>query len=51
MVPSALTFPKLTNRNYQQWRLDMEARLHTIGAPRIVQGTEKRPEFTSPLDA
>ncbi|TFK77785.1 hypothetical protein K466DRAFT_618472, partial [Polyporus arcularius HHB13444] len=51
MAPSALTFPKLTNRKYQQWRLDMEARLRTIGALRIVQGTEKRPEFTSPLDA
>ena len=30
MAPSPATFPKLTNRNYQQWRLDMEARLRTL---------------------
>ena len=51
MVPSPATFPKLTNRNYQQWRLDMEARLRTLGAMRIVQGTESRPSFTPPLDS
>ena len=51
MAPSPATFPKLTNRNYQQWRLDMEARLRTLGAMRIVQGTESRPSFTPPLDS
>ena len=51
MAPSPATFPKLTNRNYQQWRLDMEARLRTLGALRSVQGTESRPAFVSPLDA
>ena len=51
MAPSAPTFPKLNNRNYQQWKLDMEARLRTLGALRIVQGTESRPAFVSPLDA
>ena len=29
----------------------MEARLRTLGALRIVQGTESRPAFVSPLDA
>ena len=28
----------------------MEARLRTLGAMRIVQGTESRPSFTPPLD-
>ena len=51
MAPSAPTFPKLNNHNYQQWKLDMEARLRTLGALRIVQGTESRPAFVSPLDA
>ncbi|CDO76911.1 hypothetical protein BN946_scf184594.g18, partial [Trametes cinnabarina] len=51
MAPSPASFPKLSNRNYQQWRLDMEARLRTLGAMRIVQGTESRPQFTEPLDS
>ncbi|KAL7278649.1 hypothetical protein ACG7TL_007650 [Trametes sanguinea] len=51
MAPSPASFPKLSNRNYQQWRLDMEARLRTLGAMRIVQGTESRPHFTEPLDS
>ncbi|RDX44357.1 hypothetical protein OH76DRAFT_1540802, partial [Lentinus brumalis] len=51
MAPSAATFPKLTNRNYQQWKLDMEARLRTFGALRIVKGEETRPQFAPPLDA
>ncbi|RDX44055.1 hypothetical protein OH76DRAFT_1323122, partial [Lentinus brumalis] len=51
MAPSAATFPKLTNRNYQQWKLDMEARLRTFGALRIVKGEETRPQFVPPLDA
>ncbi|RPD54382.1 hypothetical protein L227DRAFT_580521, partial [Lentinus tigrinus ALCF2SS1-6] len=51
MAPSPATFPKLSNRNYQRWRLDMEARLRTLGAMRIVQGTETRPAFTAPLDS
>ncbi|KAI0358776.1 hypothetical protein OH77DRAFT_1421241, partial [Trametes cingulata] len=29
----------------------MEARLCTLGAMRIVQGTESRPHFTEPLDS
>ena len=29
----------------------MEARLRTLGAMRIVQGTESRPSFTPPLDS
>ena len=29
----------------------MEARLRTLGAMRIVQGTESRPNFTPPLDS
>ena len=29
----------------------MEARLRTLGAMRIVQGTESRPSFTEPLSA
>ncbi|CDO69395.1 hypothetical protein BN946_scf184889.g1, partial [Trametes cinnabarina] len=51
MAPSPASFPKLSHRNYQQWRLDMEARLRTLGAMRIVQGTESRPQFTEPLDS
>ncbi|KAL7280846.1 LOW QUALITY PROTEIN: hypothetical protein ACG7TL_005790 [Trametes sanguinea] len=51
MAPSPASFPKLSNHNYQQWRLDMEARLRTLGAMRIVQGTESRPHFTEPLDS
>ncbi|KAI0349798.1 hypothetical protein OH77DRAFT_1414314, partial [Trametes cingulata] len=51
MAPPPASFPKLSNRNYQQWRLDMEARLRTLGAMRIVQGTESRPQFTDPLDS
>ncbi|KAI0368523.1 hypothetical protein BV20DRAFT_1083728 [Pilatotrama ljubarskyi] len=34
MAPSPASFPKLSNRNYQQWRLGMEARLRTLGALR-----------------
>ncbi|TBU66233.1 hypothetical protein BD310DRAFT_802853, partial [Dichomitus squalens] len=51
MAPAAAAFPKLSNRNYQQWRLDMEARLRILGALRIVKGTETRPSYTPPLDA
>ena len=51
MAPSPAAFPKLSNRNYQQWRLDMEARLRTLASLRIVQGQESRPSFTEPLDA
>ncbi|KAL7281334.1 hypothetical protein ACG7TL_004643 [Trametes sanguinea] len=51
MAPSPASFPKLSNRNYQQWWLDMEARLRTLGVMRIVQGTESRPQFTEPLDS
>ncbi|KAL7278651.1 hypothetical protein ACG7TL_007652 [Trametes sanguinea] len=48
---SPALFPKLSNRNHQQWRLNMEARLRTLGAMRIVQGTESRLHFTEPLDS
>ncbi|KAI0349632.1 hypothetical protein OH77DRAFT_1440329 [Trametes cingulata] len=51
MASSPASFPKLFNCNCQQWRLDMEARLRTLGAMRIVQGTESRPHFTEPLDS
>ena len=51
MSPSAPTFDKLSNRNYQAWRLDMEARLRTLGCLRIVQSTETWPSFVPPLDA
>ena len=51
MSPSAPSFPKLSNRNYKQWRLDMEARLRILGALRIVKGTETRASFVEPLDA
>ena len=51
MAPSPAAFPKLSNRNYQQWRLDMEARLRTLACLRIVQGLESRPSFSEPLDA
>ena len=51
MSPSAPSFPKLSNRNYKQWRLDMEARLRILGALHIVKGTETRPSFVEPLDA
>ncbi|EPS93777.1 hypothetical protein FOMPIDRAFT_1026426, partial [Fomitopsis schrenkii] len=51
MAPSPAAFPKLSNRNYQQWCLDMEARLRTVAALRIVKGQESRPSFTEPLDA
>ncbi|KAI0349853.1 hypothetical protein OH77DRAFT_1431597, partial [Trametes cingulata] len=34
-----------------QWQLDMEARLRTLDAMRIVQGTESKPQFTDPLDS
>ncbi|EPT04891.1 hypothetical protein FOMPIDRAFT_1021673 [Fomitopsis schrenkii] len=50
MAPAPATFPKLSNRNYQQWRLDMEARLRTVAALRIVKGQELRLSFTEPLD-
>ncbi|KZT64659.1 hypothetical protein DAEQUDRAFT_805244, partial [Daedalea quercina L-15889] len=50
MAPAPATFAKLTNRNYQQWRLNMEARLRTLAALRIVNRTESRPSFTEPLD-
>ena len=51
MSPSAPTFDKLSNRNYKQWQLNMEARLRILGALRIVKGTETRPSFVEPLDA
>ncbi|EPS99842.1 hypothetical protein FOMPIDRAFT_1024009 [Fomitopsis schrenkii] len=51
MAPGPAAFPKLSNCNYQQWRLDMEARLRTVAALRIVKGQESRPSFTEPLDA
>ncbi|EPQ49729.1 hypothetical protein GLOTRDRAFT_51687, partial [Gloeophyllum trabeum ATCC 11539] len=46
-----LSFPKLNQQNYQQWALNMEARLRTSYAWRIVNGSETRPEPTLPLDA
>lgn len=51
MAPAAAAFPKLNNCNYQTWKLDMEARLCTSAALHIVQGSETRPAFTTPLDA
>ncbi|EPS96432.1 hypothetical protein FOMPIDRAFT_1025368 [Fomitopsis schrenkii] len=35
MAPGPAAFPKLSIRNYQQWRLDMEARLRTVAALHI----------------
>ncbi|KZT68925.1 hypothetical protein DAEQUDRAFT_670563, partial [Daedalea quercina L-15889] len=45
MAPAPATFAKLTNRNYQQWRLNMEARLRPLAALRIVNGTESCPSL------
>lgn len=50
MAPSSASFPKLSSRNYQQWALDMEARLNSCAAWRIVNGSETAPSFTQPLD-
>ena len=48
---SSPSFPKLNNRNYQLWALDMEARLRKGFAWRIIDGSEVRPSFSPPLDA